>query len=476
MTSSRVSRRIVLFALASLGVALSAGFLVPAFITRLSDDSTFPLLTLAMFYVALGAVIPSIGLFRIFKRDWFHPYAFPMFFVIVTLFAPSVYVLVTHKNLPSPFTIDVSEPLLRVFLLTVLGLGLGIAVSLAVVHSRNGVGPPVPVDYRFVLKWGHFFLSSSVVLEGIRWVTQRGRPYGAQQTSFGTSSTVTTIAVGLVLIGVIFTTIGNAKLHRRVLRRFDVSCLIAFMVFSLLSGSRGDLLAPLLFILWSHHTYIKRVPLWRLVALTAVILAVFAFVGTERNGPTAAGKSLVTSTVTSLSGPSFITANVLQVVPSEHGFYHGSTYISAVERQVPGFIVNRILGSPQAAHQTGTYVYRDLIDFNSPNLGFGFSFPTESYLNFGMPGAFIIAAFVGLLIGWSYRRFESDASRALHLLYPILIVILPLEIRDDALGQIKIVLYPMIAGWLVLRAARRRGRLRSASYDLARSSNEVGSF
>ena len=209
--------------------------------------------------------------------------------------------------------------------------------------------------------------------------------------------------------------------------------------------------------LWAHHTYVKRLRAWTLALLIVFVLGVFTTVGYEREPTGTVGRpSVLQSSLVDIASPTFITANVVSDVPAEHPYYLGTTYLAAWERQLPGFIANRILGSPATATTpTGSFAYRDLIGFTNPNQGYGFAFPAESYINFGMPGVFLTGAGLGWLLAWSYRRCRADPSRAIHLLYPVLISTLPDGFRTDALGELKMVLYPMIILALVLYKARQ---------------------
>jgi hypothetical protein len=118
---------------------------------------------------------------------------------------------------------------------------------------------------------------------------------------------------------------------------------------------------------------------------------------------------------------------------------HGSTYMAALFRQLPGPVQVALFGPPRT---TGSYVYRDLIDFHDPNGRSAFSLPSESYLNYGLAGSFIVALIVGSLFGWAYRRAAAVPSKALHVLSPILVATLPLSLRGMLSCRSSSVLYP----------------------------------
>jgi hypothetical protein len=132
-------------------------------------------------------------------------------------------------------------------------------------------------------------------------------------------------------------------------------------------------------------------------------------------------------------------------VPSDVPYLRGSTYLAAAEAQLPG-PVSRYLG---VTSRTASAVFRDIIGFNDPNQGFAESYPSEAYLNFGLPGCLGAGLFLGALMGWAWRKRQETVARLRDLLYPVLLAGLIYGFRSDALTQLKDVLYPMLAIWAV---------------------------
>jgi len=141
---------------------------------------------------------------------------------------------------------------------------------------------------------------------------------------------------------------------------------------------------------------------------------------------------------------------LVERVPFETSFLQGSTYVASIERQLPGAIAVAVFGPPT---NTASFEFRRLIGFSNPDAGFGFSLPSEGYLNFGLGGVLAAALMLGGLLGYAARRTAIRPTHARHLLYAILLATLPLSFRSDALQQIKTVLYPMLLSMLVLRLA-----------------------
>ena len=110
-------------------------------------------------------------------------------------------------------------------------------------------------------------------------------------------------------------------------------------------------------------------------------------------------------------------------------------------------------------------MYRDLIDFHDRNGRFAFSLPSESYLNYGLAGSFIVALIVGSLFGWAYRRAAAVPSKALHVLSPILVATLPLSLRGMLSCRSRLFYIPMIAVSIVYRLCMPRVPFRQVSHD-----------
>ena len=451
-------------------ISRNSGFLVGVIVATLVvniaiiwmvNESYSPSLTICILWIAAAAVSPVYGLWHTLDRDWFHPLLYPLIYIEVVLFAPTLYVLIKHENLSVWVSMsNITSRLLEALGLTGVGIGLGMAITLILTDGKkqsNKHNSVTATDFYFIRRCGRWLLFLAVVLQVESWRRLAGTAYGASQTTYGTTSTLATIGPGLLFVSIILIVVGNVKLRNRwILGVQDILLFAVEAVLTLSRGGRADILAPLLFILWAHHTYVKRLSVSILVVLTVFVLALFTTVGYVREPAGTARPSVIQSSLVDIASPTFITANVVSDVPEGHSYYMGTTYVAAVERQLPGFIANRLLGSPATATMpTGSYAYRDLIGFTNPNQGYGFAFPAESYINFGMTGVFVAAAGLGWLLAWSYRRCRSDPNRALDLLYPVLIANLPDAFRTDALGDLKMILYPMIILAVVFHIARK---------------------
>jgi len=442
---------LVLCGAAGYGVTrLTSALVTQSFATRITGTAVSALVVAGVLFF----------LFRLVSGDWFHPLAFPLAYVTLTLIGPVLFILATGTPIGSSTKKDLTPTLLAVFVLTVVGMAVGSVAALVVFRGRArlraGTGRQGAVDYALLRRVGRSIILLTIVLRASEIPGALSHPYGFGAVIYNVDAMARAATNILVFAAVILISISNAQLHRRVLLTGDYLLFGAFVFFTLLTGNRGELVGPALFALYVHHAYVRPMRLWRGILLGLVVVAVFTAVGQYRVGqglPTDS-TTLASRAMVPVSTPVLVTNNVIKTVPSKHPFTHGSTYLESIRRQLPGPIAVELFGPPNA---TGSFVYRQLISYTNPNAGFAFSVPSEAYLNFGLAGAFGVAAILGLLIGYAYRRQSARPSRAVHVLYPILIAALPLSLRSDAVQQVKLVLYPMILLALLFRWAAVRG-------------------
>jgi O-antigen polysaccharide polymerase Wzy len=441
-------------AVAAMAVALGAA--IPTLLAeiRLGDVRDLALLLTAAFGVLVG--FSSV---RLARRDWFHPYAFPLLYISFVCTAPIVYLVLLRGQLAARVGPEaVTAPLVGVFGLTVLGITAGIAAAQRWTREPVERHPRV-VNYRTARSIGRLMLAAALALRCYSVLGQLGLTYGTGVVQFGVMASVETAASFLLLAGIVLVAVANATTGRT-LGVVDAGLFGSFVALTLVSGSRGELVAPALFLLWAHHTYVRRIPLTAALAMTVVVVLVFQGVAGQRAGESfiAGTRPLVERSLLSVGTPVQVSALLMERVPSQSPYREGATYVASLERLLPGALSVAILGPPTS---TASFEFRSILRFTNPNAGFGFSLPSEGYLNFGLAGAFFAALLAGAALGYASRRTAPIPTRALHLLYPILIATLPLSFRSDALQQIKGVLYPMLllafVFWLCSRPRPRSG-------------------
>jgi hypothetical protein len=450
------------------------GYLVPTS-TRLMEahdaSKTAETLILMGIAVALGGFV----FVRLAPRDLSHPFGFPFAYISLTLCLPILYILVTRLPIGGVGPADVTLIVVEVFLATIVGFAAGVAVGLVLTSRKTEpVADSARVDFRRALVWGRRIEVLAVACQAFLFPGLISHAYGFGSLGYGPKIWLGTISSGLIFIGVAVTAVANLQLTGSPLNRTDIRLFVAFAVLTLVAGARGELIAPALFLAWMRHTYVKPVKFWKGLAGGMVMVLLFAAVSANRVHaalPFNSRDAFVERTLGAVSTPLWLTTVEVQHVPSDYPFTRGSTYVAAIGRQLPGPVARAILGPPT---NTGSQVFRKIIGFNDPNAGFSFSLPSEGYLNFGIAGALAAAILVGLFFGYAYKRVSPRPSKPVHLLYPVLFATLPLNLRSDAVLQIKSVLYTMIGITLVFAFARLRTVVHHAPAPLPRGARRGG--
>jgi len=283
-----------------------------------------------------------------------------------------------------------------------------------------------------------------------------GTPYGTGSVDFGTNGTIQTTTEFLIVTGSALIVLAQVQLRGAVAAPVDLVLFGAFCVITLVAGGRGELLAPVVFALWLYHRDVRRISLRALAGGCVIVVLLFQAIQGVRAGdsPLSTPRATIERTLTSVGVPMQATSLTTASVPALADHRLGDTYVESLKRQLPGTIAVKLWGEPS---ETGTFVLRRIIGFNSPDAGLGFALPAESYLNFGVSGSLVIALLIGLLFGYAYQKQVAvRPSRASHVLYGFLIATLPLSLRADAVLQIKAVLYPMVAIAVILGVCRER--------------------
>lgn len=405
--------------------------------------------------------------------DWFHPMSFPVLYYAFVLLVPAGYILWTQASLGLVSPSRVEPRLVLLLILSVICLSIGAALPLL-----RPLGPPVsPPSRAFSVKarkWmlgtGRSLLAALIGIRVVLMLTTSRLAYGQMQTVYDTESAISTMVNGLIFISVVLVVVGSIYRPTGFLLRTDILLIALFATLTLTAGSRAPLIAPAIFLGWSYSTHVKRVSGPMVVLATAVAISAFQFVGESRTQgfrsfPAPAG-AFSENTLRPLNSPLMITADLLERVPSEHGYMYGSTYWAAIKRQLPGPISRSVWGP---LDDTGAYAYRQVMHYDDPNQGWGFALVAEAFLNLGPLGVYVVSAGVGLLFGWSWRSSRDHPQYGRHLLYPILVSIWPYGVRSDALTHIKLALYPLIVvaimfAWIRWRT-ETRGRMCRAAHS-----------
>jgi hypothetical protein len=406
------------------------------------------------------------------RRRWFHPLSLPLALVAVMCLAAPLWVQATRQSTGllygpgyeppgEPLAAALSPAACAALVLVVAGYLAGAAWMLAVTKV---MAPPDAIPafrYRSMRGAGFALLLAGAAAQALTTLAGAGAAYGADQLQYGLGSLLASAAVTAALAGLAVATIATpgcerATRMRDLLRGREWAALGVFMVAVAASGQRGGLIVPGVYLAWAFSTRVRPIP-WRW-ALAALLLALWggaAIAHNRADGGLWPGSpaAVAASAVGAVSSPAWLTQQTIEHVPSQTAYLHGSTYLAAAEAQLPG-PVSRRLG---ATTRTASAVFRDIIGFTDPNDGFSESFPSEAYLNFGLPGCLGAGLFLGALMGWAWRRRRDAPAGARHLLYPVLLADLVYGFRSDALSQAKGVLYPMVIIAVVMAWTRLPG-------------------
>lgn len=406
----------------------------------------------ALVVATLLVVIVSVWALH---RDRFHPLGLPTVYVSLVCVAPLLYIDVTGRPLASLSAADLTPAFRAVFVATLISIPIGIWLGLWLMRRELPAVEKRRVDWNVVLRVGRTVLGAALLLRIGDFVTSYGSAYGTGAVTFGVQGLIETAANIGSLGAIVLICVSHVNLSHPALRPLDVFLGGIFVFVTLASGSRGELIAPIVFILLIQHTYVRPLSTKALASALVLLVVVFQGVGGARaNEEFFAGRDLAADRVlVGLSVPAQVQGLLMRYVPDREPLRLGSTYFAALQRQLPGPIALAILGPPT---DTASFELRQMLGFYDPGAGFGFSLPAEGFLNFGLIGVVGACLVTGFLLGGSYaRRPAGLPDRALHVLYPLLVASLPLSLRADAVQQIKTVLYPMVFAAVVFALARQ---------------------
>lgn len=239
----------------------------------------------------------------------------------------------------------------------------------------------------------------------------------------------------------------------------------------LLSGSRHVVLALVLILLILRQSS-KETRLRNLALLGIAAATLFYWTASYRSGdpglvaPFALG-DVGNSFVTDLSSVAGTTAVVRALVPATHPLTMGATLMADLVRLLPSPISLALFGPTT---NTGAFKFRQIMEYNNPDMGLGFSLPAAGYLDFGLFGLIGVMALCGWFIALLWRKFDPYRADAISLSYLLFAANFPISLRSDLLGLFKGFLYPFLVMWIIIQVAdlgQRRDRITSSSRNFA---------
>lgn len=393
--------------------------------------------------------------------DPFHPLAFPLIYVAFSFLAPAWLAFVQDSPLRGlSRNTPIAQSTVKLLVLGVVGFAAGAAVHFRLQdaahlsHRWSRRRVLAPVSPLRLLNLGRGLLLIPLAISFAKAATGTVHHRGAGQLITSPTDALSTLLDPTEITAVVLIIAAHrmAKLDG-LMARLDWGLVGLLVVLIGLRGSRGNAIALLLVLTLAH---VHRRGKVLAVALGAIVMVVFGVVvlqyrsaaaGHEANG-SAADILLGDMTVAAFS-----TGATAAVVPHDIPYAHGSTLVAALERQLPSPVAVPLFGPPD---DTAARRFRDIIGFDDPNAGLGYSIPAEGYLNFGRWGVFGLCGVLGLLFAWAYARLDLTGGRATRLLYPVLVAVLPFGLRSDTLGMTKNILYPLIILTVALVIARKK--------------------
>ncbi|MEO5919635.1 MAG: O-antigen polysaccharide polymerase Wzy [Pseudolysinimonas sp.] len=401
------------------------------------------------------------------------PSAFPLLYIFYAFVVPQLYMVATGNGIASIARSTLSPVTVSVM----CGFTLSALLGGAFVHavSRPEALPPsagalspesrlTALRQRSVLTVaGRAGLAVALAIRIVQIVTQGtvfDSVYGSNQLDFTAVTSLAVIGDVLIPVSALMVMHANVARGRFPLSRLDGVLLASVLIVSVVFlGSRAEAIPPAIIFVYYFGRSGRRIR-WVWLILGAVVVAMaFVAVSQFRSVQTGPGYPIVEELLRQTATPQRLTYNVTTLVPSEHSFFYGSTYLVALEYMLPGPLSRALFGAIPA---TGTFVYRDLIHFDDPNQGFGFAMPTEAYLNFGLVGTAVVGAAVGALLVMTWRSAHVASPRSTRFapfVYPLLVSAIPYAMRSDLLAQLKNTVYPLALVFVLLAAAALATRI-----------------
>jgi O-antigen polysaccharide polymerase Wzy len=459
------------------GISLVVAAAGAVYIEALNDLHTNSVGTLATWVAALVLVVAAFVALAHKGRHagWFHPLSLPFATLAVMSLGAALWVYFTHEAvgllydpgygpvIASTLAVAVSVTAGEALTLVVVGYIVGAGAAFALTKQANStvVEQRWPMfRYRDMRRAGLTLMVLGAVSQLAVVALTRGSTYGANQVHYGlasilSNSAATALFVGLILVTLTASHTTKPRRLRNLLRGSEWAALSLYISAVALTGDRAGLIAPIVYLAWIYSTQVRVIPLKWIVAGVLLALVCGTVIANYRQGDglsPGSPKVVIQNAVGDVSSSAWLTEQTVIYVPFTDGYMHGSTYLAAVESQLPGPVA-RAVGAPT---RTASAVFRNIIGFADPNQGFAESYPSEAYLNFGLVGCLGAGIFLGALMGWAWRKRRMTATRPRDLLYPVLLAGLVYGLRSDALTQIKDVLYPMLALCALMRWYRLR--------------------
>lgn len=413
---------------------------------------------------AIGGTICIIEC-RLAGFSWAHPRILIMGYVVVACSIPPIYADLqpdsrfarTFENVY--FWLSPETPLLMA--LTILATGVGL--SLAKYAPRQVAAPPdndsphhhdsaIAARYQFA-RVLLIVASLSTFFEGLTLGASRR---GINQVDFGIENALFNFRQFALTAAVVVVYSSRLQLRWSAGKSTLDHVMVALaMVGYLRIGVRSPVIA-LVLVLFVLRQPRKETKLRNILLTTSAGMILFSWIALYRSRAPGKQDDPLTlvgvwdAFVTDLSSVAGTTGVVHSLVPATEPFTMGATFLADMVRLLPSPIAIALFGQPT---NTGMFKFRQLLQFDNPDNGLGFSLPAAGYLDFGVIGLISIMVLCGWVLALLWRHFDPFRSDASSLAYLLIAANFPVFLRSDLLGLLKGVLYPLVIVWIIIQSA-----------------------
>jgi len=231
-----------------------------------------------------------------------------------------------------------------------------------------------------------------------------------------------------------------------------------YLFLLVMEGGRTQLVTHGMIILLVRHFVIKPIKLRWLLVITICALTAFTLIKLVRQtaafnipkmvemvGEARRAEEIHWYDSFVEMGSSIGTVNLTTaVVPSTHPYWHGRSYIQAVTHIIPymSTVLMPYLGASPSVWLTDVF-------YGAGAAGTGFSIAAEGYLNFGLVGAFMHMAVLGIILRWIYARFATTMSPVSTLVFIVAYGLFMITVRNHVNLLISPLVKVIVVAWLL---------------------------
>ena len=346
---------------ARIGASLIVATVVFICAWMLSEPLTRTVGTLATWVSVLALVIVALVAFAYKETSaaWLHPLSLPFGTVAFMSLGAPLWVQVSHGSAgllydfgyqsgnASTLAIIVSVTTCKALTLVLAGYVAGVGAALLLTKKTWLVVAEQqrPIFRRHDMRGaGLVLMTIGAGSQSVTAALTRGTAYGSNQIQYGLPSVLSPIAASSLMAGLILVNIATSPTLKLVrlkdlLRGREWIALVVYFLATALSGGRGQLIAPIIYLAWAYSTQVRVIHLRWILAGLLLALIVGTMISNYRQhqglGPTSP-VAVMQNAMNDVSSSAWLTQQTIIHVPSMTGYMHGSTYLAAVEGQLPG--------------------------------------------------------------------------------------------------------------------------------------------